>query len=264
MHALGAAVFGETYNLRWPTVTKMLDGGRNTDMPSGLGGARGFPSMLHEMVVAQNASGLEPLLRSTVDVFTSWGGVSRTEPHSGGPAAVAGLKAAATALLANYYVVRMGPDCTTASPSVPWAPDMGPGYGPNPPGDEWPGGCFGDWIGAKLVAPTLRALNRSRALRPGTPRQAVEIAHSSGCEACAYAALRSHAASADAALVAFNFAPTSVEVTLAPLARVGVVGNSSTDLIRGGRGPALDPQRPWTLKMEPRGWVAYAVRITDS
>ena len=61
-HALGAAVFGEMYNFQFPTVAKMLDGGRNTNVYDG---TPGFPGLLHDMVAAEDASGLETLLVRT-------------------------------------------------------------------------------------------------------------------------------------------------------------------------------------------------------
>ena len=86
-------------------------------------------------------------------------------PDRRGNASVAGLKAAATAVLAGYYVVRMGPNCTSPYPSYPK-----PG-----PGDEWPGGCYGKWAGADAVAPTLKALPSQAALRPGTGRRPLKV-----------------------------------------------------------------------------------------
>ena len=270
MHKLGAAVFGEMYNLAGPpysnpTVLKMLDGGRNTDMPvdeQQPDGVAGFPGLLHRMVLAQNASGLEHLLRSTVDVWARWCGTPRTEPHSRGPAAIAGLKAAVTALTAGYYVVRMGPNCTSP---------FGPGYGPSPPGDEWPGGCFGEWLGAPLVAATLKALPASAALRPGTARRPLRVISTSGCgqRSCAYAALRTngghrqHAAAA-AAVVIFNFADAAAEFTIEPLGPYGVVGADSIDLIHGGYGPAIHPEEPWVVALPPRGWAAFGVHVADT
>eukprot|EP00966_Prymnesium_polylepis_P332558 7388046-Prymnesium_polylepis.1 len=259
MHKVGAAIFGEMYNLQRPTVAKMLDGGRNTDMPNITDtgrhpGLKGFPGQLHDMVVGENASQLEHLLRSTVDVWNGWCGTVRTEPHSSGPADVVGLKAAATALLAGYYVVRFGPNC-----SSPW----GSGYGPIVPGDEWPGGCFGDWVGAALVAPTLKALPKILALTPGSPRRALTVTHASGCNhtSCVYAALRTHSNSSQAAVVAFNFASVNVDATLEPLGLLGVVGVQSTDLINGGKGPEFNPQFPWAIRLPARGWVAYGVQV---
>ena len=65
MHALGAAVFAEMYNLQVPTIAKMIDGGRNTDMGGhGAPVVAGFPSKLARMVSAANASGLEALLQT--------------------------------------------------------------------------------------------------------------------------------------------------------------------------------------------------------
>lgn len=73
LHALGKAVFGEMYNLQVPTIAKMLDGGRNTDMGShGYSVVKGFPSQLADMIASEDASGLEPLLRGTVDIYTGW------------------------------------------------------------------------------------------------------------------------------------------------------------------------------------------------
>ena len=56
VHALGAAVMGEMYNLQHATITKMLDGGRNTDMYDN---TPGFPGELHDMVASRNASGVK-------------------------------------------------------------------------------------------------------------------------------------------------------------------------------------------------------------
>jgi len=261
MHALGVAVWGEVYNLQRPTIAKMLDGGRNTDMPNITSTGRhpalssrtkGFPSHVHDMVLAQNTSALEQLLRTTVDVWNAWTGSARTEPHSSGPPAVAGLKAAVTALLAGYYVVRAGPECSSPH---------GSGYGRIIPGDEWPGGCFGEWAGAKLVAPTLKALTSTPALTPRAARAVVSVLDVAGAGAAGvtsvYAALRSRGNSR--AVVLFNFATAAVNATLEPLGRFGVMAHQTTDLIGGGRGPAVDPSEPWVVALKPRGWAAYGV-----
>lgn len=170
-HTLGAAVFGETYNLGQPSVNKMLDGGRCTDMPNqGNGGDNfpGFPGKLHEMITAGNVSGLEALLTQTVDVLASWsGGAVRIEPYVYGDKALDGLHAATIAVVAGaYYVVRMGPNCQSPYPS----------YAPPAPGDEWPGGCYGKWTGANAVAQTLAVIHtKTPALHPGTPRRALRV-----------------------------------------------------------------------------------------
>ena len=74
VHSLGGVVFGEIYNLQRPTIAKMMDGGRNTDMDAyGPGGFadvkvttyKGFPSQLHDMIASSDAAGLEALLSAT-------------------------------------------------------------------------------------------------------------------------------------------------------------------------------------------------------
>ena len=258
-HALGAAVFGETYNLGRPPVNKVLDGGRNTDMPDkGNGGDDfpGFPSKVHAMVTTGNASGLEALLSETVDVLGGWsGGAVRTEPDSRGTVAIAGQKAAVTALLAGYYVVRMGPRCVSPHTSYP-----APGTG-----DEWPGGCFGKWTGADAVASTLKALHKSPALRPGTLRLALNI---SGADTRMYAALRSPAVTAcnatngtvSAAVVVFNFATTAgtagIELDGTPI----VTKQPSTDLINAVPGPPVPATGPWLVALPANGWSVLEVR----
>ena len=71
VHNLGGVVFGEMYNAQRPTIAKMFDGGRNTDMgpaeeESGTTYYKGFPGQLHDMVVNNDASGLETLLSTLV------------------------------------------------------------------------------------------------------------------------------------------------------------------------------------------------------
>ena len=239
-HALGAAVFGETYNLLRPTLNKMLDGGRNTDMPSGV---RGFPGRLHALVLSGNASGVERLLAETVDVLGRWsGGAVRTEPDdSSGEAEVAALKAAVTALTAGYYVVRMGPYCSSPHRS----------YGPSPPGDEWPDGCFGKWAGADGVAPTLKAIRGEPALRPGTARRQLGTA-----DPRVYAALRG-----GDVVVVFNFSPR------AAVAEVAVAGSGMRapqqprDLIGGGAGPPVPAAGAWRVPLAPWGWRVLGVSV---
>jgi len=263
VHSLGGVVFGEIYNLQRPTVAKMMDGGRNTDMDEyGAAGAadfkittyRGFPSQLHDMVAASDASGLEALLSRTVDVWSGWTGTARTQPHRSGLPEVAALKAAVTALLAGYYYQRYGPDCHVPSDSF-----YGPDYGTSPPGNEWPGGCFGSTAAASLVAVTLKALSGSSALTPAASRRRINLLSTSGCRGCAYAALRERGGASVAAVVLFNFAATEVTLTLEPLAPYGIVGLESSDLLHGGSGPPLDPQQPWVLTLQPLGWAAYGV-----
>lgn len=256
-HALGAAVFGETYNLLRPSTNKMLDGGRNTDMPNkGNGGDSypGFPGLLHGMVVAGDASKLEALLQRTVDVLGGWsGGAVRTEPDSRGDAKVAGLKAAVTALVGTYYVVRMGNDCHSPYPSYP-KPS---------PGDEWPGGCFGSWAGADAVSSTLKALPSTMALRPGSPRLALNV--SSGGKGV-YAALRtttrspSQACNKTAAVIAFNFASSATTMGV-ELKDSGIVAPQTTrDIINGKPGPAVPSSGPWKISLPAYGWTALEVQ----
>ena len=255
VHALGAAVFGEMYNLQVPTIAKMFDGGRNTDMGGhGNSVVKGFPSLLADMVASQDASGFETLLQTTVDVYTGWCGTVRTEPHSSGPAAVAGIKAAATALFAGYYVVRMGDGqdgCSSPYDS---------GYGPSPPGNEWPGGCFGDWAGAAAVAPTLRALSSSRALRPGASRRAFSPGTSQ-----VYAALRIDGPSGDAVIIILNFGSSATSVALSgrQIDEFGIGRSQETiDLIRGGSGPRIGGAgQSWSAMLPARGWAVFAVQL---
>ena len=250
MHRLGAVIFGEMYNLaQSPTISKMIDGGRNTDLP-GVPGS-GFPGKLHQMVVHEDATGLEGLLRSTVDIWDGWSGTVRTGPHSAGPAEIAGLKAAATALLAGYYVVRMGPDCESP---------YGPGYGPSPPGDEWPGGCFGDWNGTAPVASTLKALPKKRALWPGSPRKALAIESGQGSRG-AYAALRTSADGGAVVLLNLGSVPVTIRISHDELAGNGIATpQTTTDIIGGGNGPQIGAGT-WAVAIPPRGWAAYGVAL---
>jgi hypothetical protein len=276
-HTLGAAVFGELYNLGRPPLNKVLDGGRNTDMPDpGNGGDSypGFPGLLHAMVVAEDASGLEALLTKTVDVLGGWsaGGGVRTVPDSRGNATIASQKAAVTALLAGYYVVRMGPDCKSPYSSYPK-----PG-----PGDEWPGGCYGKWIGATdVVAATLKAARTTTALRPGTPRHVLNTTAKGY-----YAALRtesaasrctrqpgsaaddkSAAAAGDAAAVVavFNFQGLAADVSIDLAGSAGgemiAAPQTTTDLIAGGDGPPVPASGLWRISVPAHGWRVLTVRL---
>ena len=252
LHALGAAAFGETYNLLRPSYNKMLDAGRNTDMP---GGTKGFPSRLHDMIVAGDAGGLEELLTQTVDVLGGWsGGAVRTEPDNRGTAAVAGLKAAVTALVGCYYVVRMGtPNCTSPLPS----------YGPYPSGDEWPGGCPGKWVGADVVAPTLRAIrrhaNRSHSLRPGARRRTIPVGEKFGATNSSktplYAALRG-----DSVVVVFNFSPHDAIAVVNTTAAAIAAGSPTEDLIDNQPGPPIPSDGQWSVLVPAHGWRVLSVR----
>ncbi len=256
MHALGVAVFGETYNLLRPSYNKMLDAGRNTDMPDGVAG---FPSRLHDMVAAGDATGLETLLRETVDVLAGWsGGAVRTEPDLRGTLAVVGQKAAVTALVGMYYVVRMGdPNCRSPLP----------GYGPYPSGDEWPGGCFGKWRGTDAMVTTLRAIHAHPGLRPGSPRQLLaNWTATGGVAKGVFVALRGGGDdddSGEAVVLLFNFAtsPTTVAIQQTPMTPV-LAGQTSRDLIAGGRGPQIPASgEDWTVGLPAHGWRALAVKI---
>jgi len=163
------------------------------------------------------------------------------------------LKAAATRLFAGYYVVRMGPDCSSPYDS---------GYGPSPPGNEWPGGCFGDWAGAAAVAPTLRAAATTRALRPG----ALRLAFTSSTRR-AYAALRTDTddPARDAVIVVLNFGASATTVTLGggqidefAIAR----SQTPVDLVTGSSGPRIRGMgQPWMVTVPAKGWAVYTVKM---
>ena len=253
MHDLGAVVFGEMHNLQVPTIAKMFDGGRHTDMGlcAGFPVVKAFPSLLHDMVQSQDASGFEELLRMTSDVYNGWGGSYRTQAHSGGPASLVALKAASTALLSGYYVVRKGDECSSPYTSA---------YCANPEGNAWPGGCFGDWAGTTATAATLKALPKSRALRPGAPRQVFNLSGSSRGQ---YAALKTSISNGDAAIVLLNFANSTANVTIgSELSEYGVVRpQTPTDLINGGNGPRIQSGQSWTVTLPARGWAVYDVSL---
>ena len=202
VHALGGCVMGETYSPAYwsrPTVGKMLDGGRNTDIADGTW--LGLPGRLRGLIEHGDARGLEAVLESTVDLYVGWYGAPRSEAwyDSGerGAAALqkAVLQAAATALLGGYYVTRMGTECESPHRS----------YGPSRPGDQWPGGCFGNWLDSygvdtgavagvdgtdvrdELYA-TLKALPNISALHPGTPRTVIPVTATAATAAAAVAA----------------------------------------------------------------------------
>ena len=219
LQQLGAAAFGETYNLLTPAINKMLDGGRNTDMADGF---PGFPGRLHKLIMSRNASRLEALLKSTIDILGGWpGGAVRTEPDSRGNVSIAAQKAAVTALVGSYYVVRMGtPNCTSPLPS----------YGPSPPGDEWPGGCFGKWVAADAVAATLKAVRNHSSLRPGTRR--VPLLVQSGGDGI-YAALRSDGGN-KAVVILFNFEDRPIFASIDISTTDIVVPQETFDIISAG------------------------------
>lgn len=249
----------------------------------------GFPGKLHDMVTEGNASGLEELLSLTLDVLAGWsGGAVRVEPDSRGPAPVAVLKAAVTALTGAYYVVRMGPNCKSPYSSFPK-----PG-----PGDEWPGGCYGKWAGADGVAATLKAVHGSVALRPGSPRQSLPIAYGGSS---VYAALRTAgsndlvgdtvttdgarqyrpAAEAAAAaaivgeggvgggsanvgvVVAFNFHAESATVGVSlNSTSIKVPQSDVVNLIDGAAGPPiLTAAQLWRFTLPGYGWAAFQVKL---
>ena len=242
----GAAVFGETYNLLRPSYNKMLVGGRNTDMADG---TVGFPSRLHDMIMSQDASGLEDLLKGTLDVMSGWsGGAVRTEPDERGNATIAGQKAAITALAGAYYVVRMGaPNCSSPLPTWHYKS-----------GDEWPAGCFGKWRGTDAVASTLKAMRSHPALRPGTHRTRLNV--TSGGRG-SYAALREAEVGEAAVVIIFNFAsvPTVVKMDLA--ASGILLGQRTRDLIGGFPGPAVPSAGEWEVHVGAHGWRALAVQL---
>lgn len=217
----------------------------------------------------------------TVDRWVGWCGTPRTQPDSRVVAAVdddtdttvtvGALKAATTALLAGYYVMRFGPECRSPYPFTPPSAN---------PGDVWPGGCFGKWAAAEAVASTLKALPKVPALFPGTPRLVLHTqsnvtssSTSSPAEISTFAALRrprvrpglGAASNALGAVVVLNFAnePAKIAVTLIGS---GVVTpqQETQDLIAGGSGPRI-PQAPLPMVFElpARGWSAVGVVISS-
>jgi hypothetical protein len=245
-HKLGAAVFGEMYNFQRPTTAKMLDGGRNTDMPDG---TLGFPGKLHEIVVSGDATGLEPLLVETVDRWVGWCGTPRTQPDVRGNESIAGQKAAITALLTGYYLMRAGS-------KYPCHVD----YDAKTPGDAWPGGCFGAWNGSAAVAPTLKSIPSAPALSPGTPRESLRLAPSSGPGA--YAALKkSRGEHSGGAVVVVNVAnrPATIEIDLTG-SRISRP-QATADIILGGAGPAIGEDPTWRVSLPAHGWAAFGVKL---
>jgi len=243
------------HNMQVPTIPKMFDGGRHTDMGLCAGwdpNIPEFPTLLHEMVIAQDASGLEQLLQNSVDIYNRWTGTYRTQAHTGGPTSTIGLKAASTALLAGYYEVRKGPDCVSP---------YGGSYCENHPGNAWPGGCFGEENWGSRVASTLKALPRSRALRPNAPRRAFNISNRS-----AYAALRSSTSNGDAVIILLNFASSSTTITIgSELTQFGVARpQTPVDLIDGGDGPRIEAGRAWAVTLPSRSWAVYSVSLNGS
>jgi hypothetical protein len=298
VHALGGFVMGETYSpAGWsrPTLGKMLDGGRDTDLPDGTW--LGFPGQFRALVVSGDATSLEAVLETTVDRYVGWYGTPRTEAwydkSETGAAALEKtvLQAAATALLAGYYVTRMGTQCQSPHRS----------YGPEPPGDQWPGGCFGNWLDtfevdadghrtssidvrAQLYA-TLKALPNISALHPGTTRTVVPLTSTGTTSAQAngaYAALRTSRpearveaqagvaqATMTVALVVLNLGEDTAEVglDLKAACKAGVVRcpqPAPTLLIAGGSGggsevPPIPASGDLKLEVPPLSWAVYQV-----
>ena len=60
MHQLGAAVWGEMYDFQRATTAKMLDAGRNTDMPDGTPGALKSPQIRILVVEKENVQACSP------------------------------------------------------------------------------------------------------------------------------------------------------------------------------------------------------------
>lgn len=168
----------------------------------------------------------------------------------------AGQKAAVTALVGCYYVVRMGaPNCTSPLP----------GYGPSPSGDEWPGGCVGKWTGADRVKTTLHALRSAHShpgLLPGSLRVVLPLA--SGGKG-AYAALRYQATAAgtkQGVVIVFNFSHRPSNITIDIQRTLIASGQSTVDLIQGGMGPPVRPHATsWVVSVEGHGWKAIAVTL---
>lgn len=264
MHELGVAVFGEMYNLQRPAVAKMLDGGRNTDYPSGENTV-GFPGAVHSMVMSGDASGLEAILATSVDVWARWCGTARTQPDSALPSGlnsygmlVGAQKAAVTALLAGYYVVRFGPDCKTPYNFTPPSTS---------PGNEWPGGCFGEWAATQAVAATLKALPMVPALHPGTPRYQLSVHTTTSTGQLTpggYAALRcSFSSSGDlsAAVVVLNFAVEESTVAIEINGTGIILAQEPTDLINKQRAAPAVEGTTWKVRLPAHGWAAYSVRL---
>jgi hypothetical protein len=244
MHKLGAAVFGEMYNFQRPTMNKMLDGGRNTDLPDG---TLGFPGKLHDIVISGDAIGLEPLLVETVDRWVGWCGTPRTGTDVRGNSTIAGQKAAITAMLAGYYVMRAGSKYPCQEH-----------YDAKPPGDAWPGGCFGEWNGAAAVAPTLLGIHSSPALAPNAARQPLQLNPSSG--AGAYAALRT--SGVHGAVVVVNVAshPATIAIELAGTAVARP--QAPTNIIKEEAAPKIGADGAWKVPLPAHGWAAFGVALT--
>ena len=250
LHRVGAAAFGETYNLLRPSYNKMLDGGRNTDMADGV---PGFPSKLHDIVVGGDASKLERLLKETLDVMSGWsGGSVRIEADDRGNATIASQKAAVTILVGAYYVVRMGdPNCTSPLPSYP----------PYSHGDEWPGGCFGRWTGATdSVRRTLQAAHAHESLRPGTKRT-VLVQFTENNDRGVYAMLRG-----DDAVVVFNFSPRRVVARIDPAISGVDTSQRTDDWISGDPGPSVPESGAWSIEVEAHGWrvLGLSKKVRDA
>jgi hypothetical protein len=302
VHALGAMVMGELYSpASWsrPTVGKMLDGGRNTDLPDG--SWLGFPGQFRALVVSGDAFRVESVLEATVDRYVGWYGTPRSEAwYNNSERGVAALdktvlQAAATALLAGYYVTRMGAQCKSPHKS----------YGPSPAGDQWPGGCFGNWLdtfgvdtsdvqsdGGRGVSDssdvrdqlyaTLRALPNISALHPGTTRTAVPVT-GAGTIKGVYAALRTARPEAQAGAGAEAGAIVPLVVVVlnlgAEMAKVGLGFEEACKagmllcpqpapalLVAGGGGGGgggvlpIPASGEWQLEVPPLSWAVYQMQ----
>lgn len=143
-------------------------------------------------------------------------------------------------------------------------------------GDEWPGGCFGKWVGADGVASTLRAVHGNAALRPGTPRQRLALAYGgTGTYAALRTALqldlqppRSNSSSGGSGsrvgvVIVLNFganaATTGVDLngTGVQAPQAGIV-----NLIDGTPGPPIGAAAsPWQIRLPAQGWAAFNVTL---
>ena len=140
---------------------------------------------------------MEALLVENVDRWVGWCGTPRTQPDVRGNETIAGQKAAITALLAGYYVMRAGSaypchahydskipgEMQSCSYSLVYVQERSisnkaqlscnncqseSGRCVHETGDAWPGGCFGSWNGSTIVADTLKSITSTPALSPGT------------------------------------------------------------------------------------------------
>jgi hypothetical protein len=208
----------------------------------------GFPARLHDIVVSGDATGLEALLVETVDRWVGWCGTPRTQPDVRGNATLAGQKAAITALLGGYYIMRAGATYPCHAH-----------YDSPVPGDAWPGGCFGEWNGSTPIAQTLKGIRSSPALSPGTTRQPLRLGASSGPGG--YAALRT--SNTHAAVIILNTAshPATIAIELAGTA----VARPQTpvDLLTQLKGPRIGGSGMWSVSVPANGWSVLSVNLSS-